>query len=86
MPQGQAKDNPNNPSPLINDVCGEMGVDMGREKEDEITNGFQNEEYQLSLGMGIEGGTGKDEEEEDVLVKEKAPGRDRKGRQRSEVG
>ncbi len=45
-----------------------------------ITNRFQGEEYLLSLGTGREGGIGKDEEEEDGPVKEKASGREGKGR------
>lgn len=59
---------------------------MGREKEEEITTDSTAKNIYYLWGRGREGGIGKDEEEEDGLVEEKAPGRQRKGRQRSGVG
>lgn len=57
-PQGQAKEESNSPSTLMNDVHGDR-VEMWDEKKEEvIRNGFQSAEY-LSPGTGKEGEIGK---------------------------
>lgn len=58
-PQGQAKDDPNNASTLINDDRGKRGEIKEGEKEEVITTRFQSEGYLLSLGMVGEGKSGR---------------------------
>lgn len=78
-PKDKHRVTPTIPPPSLMMVKGRR---YGTKKNSNADNKWK--EYLLSLGRG--GGIGKDEVEEDRLVKEKAPGRQRKERWRSGVG
>lgn len=75
VPQGEAKDDPYNPSTLISDVHGKRQSYGWGEKEEVITNRLQGKGFLHSLWTVREGGIGTDEKEDNGLVKEKAAGR-----------